>query len=84
MQSTNQGREFGRFVEAWPDREFPIGQSVGGIALNDNAILVVCESLLGVSKEDKLKGNTEHVMTHNGQDLVGQRLAGFRSRHELA
>lgn len=69
-------------VEAWPDREFPIEQEVGVIALDDSAMVAVCGRLFRISKEEILKEVVD-LMTHNGQDLVNQHLASFPTRHEL-
>lgn len=37
-------------VEAWPDREFPIGREAGVIALDDSAMVGVCGRLWMISK----------------------------------
>lgn len=69
-------------AEAWPDREFPIEQAAGVIALDGSAMEGVCGRLWMVSKEER-QTKVVDVMTHNGQDLVNQHLASFGTRHEL-
>lgn len=70
-------------VEAWPDREFPIGREAGVIVLDDSAMVGVCVRLWMVSMEENISKDMVDSMTHNDQDLVSQHLASFWTRHEL-